>query len=130
MQFQQPSYPDGLGLRKRLGGDENLAFVYDYKAAHKLRVEDLKAALIAYGYVTTGKALVFLHIGQDDLRTLYYHLCVPDEGVAGGIRDVKESYAAVAQLASFYLLALQSEALQGSALSGFLEKANINYKAG
>ncbi len=29
---------------------------------------------VAYGYVAAGKALVFLHIRQDDLRTLYYHL--------------------------------------------------------
>ncbi|KAI3330970.1 hypothetical protein F4824DRAFT_504620 [Ustulina deusta] len=43
---QQPSYPDGLGLRKHLGGGETLAFVYDYKAAHKLRVKDLKPALV------------------------------------------------------------------------------------
>lgn len=43
---QRPSYPDGLGLRKHLGGDETLAFVYDYKAAHKLRVKDLKPALV------------------------------------------------------------------------------------
>jgi hypothetical protein len=42
---QQPTYPDGLGLRKHVGGHENLAFVYDYKAAHKLTTEHLKPAL-------------------------------------------------------------------------------------
>ncbi|KAI0111479.1 hypothetical protein F4814DRAFT_356430 [Daldinia grandis] len=175
---QPPSYPDGLGLRKRLGGDENLAFVYDYKAAHKFRVEDLKPALVkeklfmevirrvkenktktdpelngrdqadkqvamaltqvfdymvqrgvAYGYVTAGKALVFLHIGQDDLRTLYYHLCVPDEEAADGNGDFKESHTAVAQLASFCLLSLGSEALQGSALNEALEKAKLKLQS-
>ncbi|ORY67196.1 uncharacterized protein BCR38DRAFT_426345 [Pseudomassariella vexata] len=170
--FEKPSYPDGLGIRKHLGGDLNLVFVYDYKAAHKLTVEDLKSALIkeklfmevvqrvnldttrtdpelkgrdkadkqvaialtqvsdymvqcgvAYGYITAGKSLVFLHIRQDDLRTLYYHLCVPDEEATGGNRDFKESYTAVAQLASFCLLALRSDALQGPALSKAVEKA-------
>ncbi|KAL5592597.1 hypothetical protein FOBRF1_013623 [Fusarium oxysporum] len=31
-----PTKPDGAGVRTRLGGDESLAFVYDYKAAHKV----------------------------------------------------------------------------------------------
>ncbi|KAI3317498.1 hypothetical protein HD806DRAFT_527016 [Xylariaceae sp. AK1471] len=42
----QPGYPDGLDFYKHLGGDEKLAFVYYYKAAHKLRVENLKPALV------------------------------------------------------------------------------------
>ncbi|KAI2624290.1 hypothetical protein GGR54DRAFT_595860 [Hypoxylon sp. NC1633] len=175
---QQPSYPDGLGLRKCLEGDENLAFVYGHKAAHDFRVEDVKPALVkeklfmevvqrvnenktktdpeltdrdeadeevamdltqvfdymiqrgvAYGYVAAGKALVFLHVKQDDLRTLYYHLCVPDEEAAGGNGDIKEAYTAVAQLASFCLLALRSEALQGSALNEVLEKASLELQS-
>ena len=34
---------------------------------------------VAYGYVTAGEVLVFLNVRQNDLRTLYYHLCVPGE---------------------------------------------------
>jgi hypothetical protein len=34
-----------LGFRTCLGGEETLAFVFDYKAAHKFKVEDLKPAL-------------------------------------------------------------------------------------
>ncbi|KAH6971914.1 hypothetical protein EDB80DRAFT_758136 [Ilyonectria destructans] len=40
-----PSKPDGAGVRTRLGGDESLAFVYDYKAAHKVALECLKPAV-------------------------------------------------------------------------------------
>ena len=39
------TYPNGLGLREHLGGDMKLAFIFGYKAAHKLTVEDLKLAL-------------------------------------------------------------------------------------
>ncbi|KAJ2991487.1 hypothetical protein NUW58_g2494 [Xylaria curta] len=45
-EVQQRTYPDVLGLRKSLGGEENLAFVYDYKAAHELTVDDLKPVLV------------------------------------------------------------------------------------
>ncbi|KAH6881158.1 hypothetical protein B0T10DRAFT_141469 [Thelonectria olida] len=40
-----PTKPDGAGVRTRLGGDESLAFVYDYKAAHKVALEYLKPAV-------------------------------------------------------------------------------------
>ncbi|KAI1271441.1 hypothetical protein F5Y07DRAFT_382939 [Xylaria sp. FL0933] len=179
---QPPTYPDGLGLRKYPKGGENLAFVFDYKAAHKLTVQDLKLALVkenffmeviqqvnsnktktdaklnerdnadqqiamaltqvfdymiqrgvVYGYVTAGKALVLLHIKLDNTQTLYYHLCVLDEDAdfagddevddEGG--DLKVSKTAVAQLASFCLLTLRSEALQGSALEDLWSTAKL-----
>ncbi|XWW94389.1 hypothetical protein V2A60_002332 [Cordyceps javanica] len=37
--------PDGGGIRKGLDGKESVVFVYDYKAAHKLSVKHLEAAL-------------------------------------------------------------------------------------
>ncbi|KAM3505791.1 hypothetical protein MY11210_007830 [Beauveria gryllotalpidicola] len=37
--------PDGGGIRKDLRGKESVAFVYDYKAAHKFSVKHLEAAL-------------------------------------------------------------------------------------
>jgi len=40
-----PTKPDGAGVRTRLGGDESLALVYDYKAAHKVALEYLKPAV-------------------------------------------------------------------------------------
>ncbi|PNY21914.1 Uncharacterized protein TCAP_07188 [Tolypocladium capitatum] len=167
--------PDGWGIRTRLDGDDNLAFVYDYKAAHKFALEHLKAAVakeklfmevieltnsdeykkgtdlrekekaeariamaltqvfnymvwygVAYGYVAAGKSLVFLHFDRAEPQTLYYHLCVPDEEVgeaSAGDWAGPLSYTAVAQLASFCLLSLRSEALKGDSLDAALQKA-------
>ncbi|KAI0877741.1 hypothetical protein GGS24DRAFT_446576 [Hypoxylon argillaceum] len=168
-EVQERTYPDGLGLRRSLGGEEDLAFVYDYKATYNLLVDDLKPALVKeklfievvrrinenqtkaddvlndrddadeqvaialahvfdymvhrgvkYGYAATGSSLIFLYIRLDDPRTLYYHLCAPDEDEV----DILESHTAVAQLASFCLLALESEPLQGSALQDISKNLN------
>jgi hypothetical protein len=35
------TWPDGIGLRTRPGGGQSLAFVYDYRAAHKIAIEHL-----------------------------------------------------------------------------------------
>ncbi|KAM6527494.1 hypothetical protein FSOLCH5_003564 [Fusarium solani] len=171
-----PTKPDGAGVCTRLGGDESLAFVYDYKAAHKVALEYLKLAVakeklfmevieranssrsrsdaelreqekaeeqiamaltqvfdymvrygVAYGYIPAGKSLVFLHIDRSDLQTLYCHPCVPDEDVGessdGDWTDDKASYTAVAQLASFCLLSLRSEALRGASLNAASREA-------
>ena len=158
------TYPDGRGIRICPGG-ERTAFVYDYKAAHKLALENLKPALmketlfmevvdrvcgnkmssdlgqrkldsadaqiamvltqafdymvtngVKYGYVTGGKSLVFLCTEFEDLRTLYYYLCIPDEQADDDEAQDKNQgvnvfHTAVAQLASFCLLALRSDAL-------------------
>lgn len=37
--------PDGVGICMYLGGDESLAFVYDYKVAYKVAMECLKLAI-------------------------------------------------------------------------------------
>ena len=167
------AYPDGWGNRIYPKG-EYIAFVYDYKAAHKLKVEDLKQALakeklfmeaihrtcsnkfqadtelneqdaadtrtamsltqvfdymvthgVAYGYITSGKSLVFLYTDREDLRTLYYYHCIPDEKADGENGAVNVFYTAVAQLTSFCLLALRSEALRGSSLEEVIEKAKL-----
>ncbi|KAL3965720.1 hypothetical protein ACCO45_000028 [Purpureocillium lilacinum] len=81
---------------------------------------------VAYGYVAAGKSLVFLHFDRAEPQTLYYHLCVPDEAVGearGGDWADRVSYTAVAQLASFCLLSVQSEALKGHSLDAALQKA-------
>ncbi|CAI6091435.1 unnamed protein product, partial [Clonostachys chloroleuca] len=41
----RPTIPDGFGLRTRPGGDKSMAFVYDYKAAHKVAAEHVKLAV-------------------------------------------------------------------------------------
>ena len=41
---------------------------------------------VSYGYGTGGKGLVLrLHVELSDPRTLYYHLCAPDEATDGDI---------------------------------------------
>ncbi|KAF5022313.1 hypothetical protein F66182_5642 [Fusarium sp. NRRL 66182] len=54
------------------------------------------------GYLTAGKALVFLHI-KDDPTVLYYHISRPDIDARGPDRTVDPFYTAVAQLAAFCL---------------------------
>ncbi|KAH7116363.1 hypothetical protein EDB81DRAFT_701959 [Dactylonectria macrodidyma] len=176
-----PTKPDGAGVRTRLGGDESLAFVYDYKAAHKVALECLKPAVaketlfmevmerinsnkslsdaelrgqdraeelvamaltqvfdymvryeVAYGYIAAGESLLFLHIDRANPQTLYCHPCVPDEDVGeapdGRWADDKVSYTAAAQLASFCLLSLRSEALKGASLDAASRKAEAALK--
>ncbi|KJZ68727.1 hypothetical protein HIM_11879 [Hirsutella minnesotensis 3608] len=175
-----PMKPDGGGIRTHLDGDESMAFVYDFKAAHKFAAAYLKATLakeklfveviardnsnkyksdaklqeqereetriamaliqvfdymvwygVAYGYVAAGKSLVFLHMDRDNPQTLYYHLCVPDEEVveaSPGDRGRQVPHTAVAQLASFCLLSLRSEALRGDSLDSALQKARKELK--
>ncbi|KAJ4200320.1 hypothetical protein NW759_015897 [Fusarium solani] len=171
-----PTKPDRASVRTRLGGDKSLAFVYDYKAAHKVALEYLKPAVaneklfmevieranssrsrsgaelreqekaeeqiamaltqvfdymvryrVAYGYIPAGKSLVFLHIDLFNPQTLYCYPCVPDEDVGESSdddwTDDKVSYTAVAQLASFCLLSLRSEALRGASLDAASRKA-------
>ncbi|TWU70360.1 hypothetical protein ED733_000046 [Metarhizium rileyi] len=39
------TYPDGAGIRTRSDGDESVAFVYDFQAAHKIAAKYVKAAI-------------------------------------------------------------------------------------
>ncbi|KAF5978417.1 metalloprotease [Fusarium coicis] len=176
-----PTKPDGAGVRTRLGGDESLAFVYDYKAVHKVALEHLKPAVVketlfmevmerinsnkslsdaklrvqdraeelvammltqvfdymvrygvAYGYIAAGESLLLLHIDRANLQTLYCHPCMPNEDVGessdGHLADDKVSYTAAAQLASFCLLSLRSEALKGAPLDAAFRKAEAELK--
>ncbi|KAK8036897.1 metalloprotease-like protein [Apiospora phragmitis] len=175
----RPTNPDGAGLRTRPGGDESVAFVYDYKAAHKVSVEHVKLAVaketlfievveqinsnksktgteldqfraeariamaltqvfdymvnygVAYGYVAAGESLLLLHIDRADPQTLFCHPCVPNEDVgevSGEDWAERMIYTAVAQLASFFLLSLRSDALQGALLEASLESAGATLK--
>ena len=72
---------------------------------------------IAYGYVAAGESLLLLHVDRADPQTLFCHPCVPDEDVgevSGEDWAEKMVYTAVAQLASFFLVSLRSDAFQGS----------------
>ncbi|KAJ3454650.1 hypothetical protein MRS44_013250 [Fusarium solani] len=56
----------------------------------------------SYGYLTAGKSLIFLHIG-DDPTVLYYHMAQPENDAEGEDGTVDPFYTAVAQLAAFCL---------------------------
>ncbi|KAH7123430.1 hypothetical protein B0J13DRAFT_566621 [Dactylonectria estremocensis] len=56
----------------------------------------------SYGYLTAGKSLIFLHIG-DDPTVLYYHMVRPKSDAEGEDGKVDPFYTAVAQLAAFCL---------------------------
>ncbi|KAM3552241.1 hypothetical protein MY1884_003652 [Beauveria asiatica] len=113
-----------------------------YKTDSTLRTKEREAARIAmaliqvfnymlwygvgYGYVAAGKSLVLLYYDRAEPLVLRWHLCVPDKMV---IRPTAElhveqmSQTAVAQLASFCLLSLRSQALTGRPLKEAMNQA-------
>ncbi|EJP61042.1 metalloprotease-like protein [Beauveria bassiana ARSEF 2860] len=113
-----------------------------YKTDSTLRTKEREAARIAmaliqvfnymlwygvgYGYVAAGKSLVLLYYDRAEPLVLRWHLCVPDKMV---IRPTAElhveqvSQTAVAQLASFCLLSLRSQALTGRPLKKAMNQA-------
>ncbi|KAJ6779701.1 hypothetical protein PWT90_07312 [Aphanocladium album] len=99
-----------------------LTQVFDYMVRYE----------VAYSYVAMGKALLLLHVDRADLQTLYCHPCVPEEDVGtvpdGVLADDTMMYTAVAQLASFFLLSLRSEALRGVLLEEALQTAAATLK--
>ncbi|EGX87752.1 hypothetical protein CCM_09374 [Cordyceps militaris CM01] len=175
-----PTRPDGWGIRTHPDGDESHAFAFEYKAAHKISPESVKAAVaketffmeviqricsdkvstdearenekmeeaiamaltqvfdymvryeVAYGYVAAGKSLLLLHVDRADLQTLYCHTCLPEEDVGavpdGALTDDTLMHTAVAQLASFFLLSLRSEALRGASLEAASQRASATLK--
>ena len=171
--------PDGAGLRTRPGGDESLAFVYDYKAAHKIAADHVNLAIsketlfmevveqvnrttsrtgatqvqseaearlamaltqvfdymvtygVGYGYVAAGESLLLLHVDRADPQTLFCHPCVPSKDVGDASCEnwaEQRIYTAVAQLSSFCMLSLQSDALQGPFLDAALKSAKAVLK--
>ncbi|OAA45720.1 hypothetical protein ISF_09588 [Cordyceps fumosorosea ARSEF 2679] len=106
-----------------------------YKTDSTLRKKEREAAQIAmaliqvfnymlwygvgYGYVAAGKSLVLLYYNQAEPLVLRWHLCVADKMVirpAAELHVEQVSQTAVAQLASFCLLSLRSQALTGRPL--------------
>jgi chemotaxis protein histidine kinase CheA len=54
---------------------------------------------LAYSCLSTGIALVFLYVPEDEPTTLYYHVCVPNEDVRSmGERSSQQPVTAVARL--------------------------------
>ncbi|KAI4172543.1 MAG: hypothetical protein LQ348_006753 [Seirophora lacunosa] len=65
---------------------------------------------LGYGCIVTGEAFLFLHIAEDDPLTLLYHLSIPAEDVSqSGDSSPDYAFTAVAQLATFAVLASECE---------------------
>lgn len=149
--------PDRRCIREDPAGNCTIAFVVEYKAAHKLQTHHLRQVLrqdlfadvitrrastrasadndqasqdasdlliamvitqtydymirlgLEYGYVTAGKSFLFLWVKEDEPSTLYYALVDPGGEAEDEDGEVKVFGTAVAQAASFSLLALRSE---------------------
>ncbi|GAB1319923.1 hypothetical protein MFIFM68171_10133 [Madurella fahalii] len=64
---------------------------------------------LEYGYLTAGKSFLFLRVKEHEPSTLYYALVDPGEEAEAEDGELREFSTAVAQVASFSLLALRSE---------------------
>ncbi|KAK2796241.1 hypothetical protein FQN50_009631 [Emmonsiellopsis sp. PD_5] len=65
---------------------------------------------LKYGYVTSGEALVFLMLDENDPQTLYYHLSSVGDSVGDPpSRNLDVQYGPVSQLSTFAMLSLESE---------------------
>ncbi|KAI1737922.1 hypothetical protein F4680DRAFT_450600 [Xylaria scruposa] len=167
--------PDFKAWSTRRSNGDMLAFVCDYKAAHKIDVDSLESVAdnrtlfmellnlhrsnksltdhdlnkkekkqrniaeafiqvynymivegVQYGYLAAGKALVFLYVdleshSDDAMKTLYYHICIPEKDVPVH----GPSHTSVAQLATFYLHALLSDALTHNRLDIHRHKVEV-----
>ncbi|KAM4067380.1 metalloprotease-like protein [Hirsutella rhossiliensis] len=111
--------PDGGGIRTHLDGDESMAFVYDFMAAHKFAPAYLKATLAKEKLFVEEQEREETRIAMALIQVFDYMVWY---GVAYGY------VAAVAQLASFCLLSLRSEALRGNSLDSALQKARKELK--
>ncbi|KAI9823200.1 MAG: hypothetical protein M1832_002644 [Thelocarpon impressellum] len=69
---------------------------------------------VQYGYITTGEAIVFLHVPSDDPSTVRYHLVEPRADVEAQIEAYPDNAyshcTALGQVLAFSLLALESKA--------------------
>ncbi|OTB02364.1 hypothetical protein M426DRAFT_24693 [Hypoxylon sp. CI-4A] len=63
---------------------------------------------LEYSYLTTGEAIVFLHINWKDPRTLYYHLAEPAADVSDN-PDQLVLCTAISQVLAFTLLAFEAK---------------------
>lgn len=82
---------------------------------------------VSYGYVAARNFYVFLYYDPTELQTLYHHLCEPETVVRDATNEddwsTHISNTAVAQLASFCLQSLQSEAAEGPGLEASTQAA-------
>ncbi|KAK9369507.1 hypothetical protein V1509DRAFT_638641 [Lipomyces kononenkoae] len=101
---QRPSTPTDPNEKLRYNAEQltGSALAQEY---HVMIHEGLN-----YSYITTGLALVMLHVRSDDPSTLYYYLCEPnsDVGLADDDQSLRLSSTAIARVLCLCLMSLRS----------------------
>ncbi|KAG6127490.1 hypothetical protein E4U12_005843 [Claviceps purpurea] len=67
---------------------------------------NMMESCLEFGILTTGQAIVFLHVNWDDPQTLYYHLAEPSLDVAKAPERDAAFFSAVGQYVAFTIMAL------------------------
>ncbi|KAG6107205.1 hypothetical protein E4U13_007065 [Claviceps humidiphila] len=68
---------------------------------------NMMESCLEFGILTTGQAIVFLHVNWDDPRTLYYHIAEPALDVAKAPKRDAAFLSAVGQYVAFTSMALK-----------------------
>lgn len=99
-QFEIPAEEEEMAIHYA----KNLALAVAVQTFHYMIEQGLE-----YGYISTGEALVFLHVDWQDPTTLYFHLAVPREEVrSADSSDFAFQQTTVSQVLGLCLLASKS----------------------
>jgi len=92
--------------------EEEMAIYYAKNIALAVAVQTFHYMIeqgLEYGYISTGEALVFLHVNWEDPTTLYFHLAVPrEEAGSADSSDFAFQRTTVSQVLGLCLLASKS----------------------
>jgi len=109
----------------RVDGTKTLADAENIIAMSLVQTYDyMVRAGVSYGYVSSGRAIIFLYVPPYDMGTLYCHGSIPSHDVHdarhsqqdGGFLNGGLGQTSVAKLASFCLLSLTTPVVQGDEL--------------
>ncbi|KAG6105569.1 hypothetical protein E4U13_007829 [Claviceps humidiphila] len=67
---------------------------------------NMMESCLEFGILTTGQAIVFVHVNWDDPQTLYYHIAEPALDVARASEGDAAFFSAVGQYVAFTIMAL------------------------
>ncbi|KAG6243816.1 hypothetical protein E4U24_005288 [Claviceps purpurea] len=67
---------------------------------------NMMESCLEFGILTTGQAIVFLHVNWDDPQTLFYHIAEPAIDVAQAPETDAAFFSAVGQFSAFTIMAL------------------------
>ena len=110
---------------KTAGGEVEQAEAVIARALTQVFDYMLKAG-VSYGYLAAGQSLLLLYVDSADPQTLFCHVCIPSKDLDAlgedefGVWNDALSRTAMAQLASFCLLTLKSDAVDASRLEAHM----------